>query len=82
MTYIGKGNCRVVVSMAPNFPATRANWWDIWIAAVAVETMCVQYGMAGTVYYIGKTFARMQPNAMAESYTCSTVKNFLGSLAF
>lgn len=68
--------------MAPNLPATRANWWDIWIAAVAVETMCVQYGMAGTVYYIGKSFARMQPKAMAESYTYSTVKDSLGSSAF
>ena len=30
------------------------NWFDLWGAAVAVNTMCVQHGMQGRAVYLGK----------------------------
>ena len=40
--------------MPLNLPPTRASWFDIWAAGVAVNTMCVQHGFTGTSLWLGK----------------------------
>ena len=40
-----------------------ANWYDIWQAAVAVESMCGRFGRAGSVKYLGKGAFLLPPKS-------------------
>ena len=64
---VHKGACSILVDMAPNVPATMSSWWEIWTAGVAVETMCVQRGMAGTAINLGIVSRDVYSIAMADS---------------
>ena len=35
---------------------TKASWWDIWTAGVAVNTLCIQNGLKGTSSDLGKFY--------------------------
>ncbi len=50
-------HCKLLVDMPQNFPTTRASWWDIWTAGVAISTMCARDGRAGTVSNLGKSIS-------------------------
>ncbi|CAD6592829.1 MAG: hypothetical protein ASARMPRED_006741 [Alectoria sarmentosa] len=38
----------LLVDMRTTGDVTRASWWDIWSAGVAVNTLCIQNGLTGT----------------------------------
>ena len=40
--------------MPDNIPPTKASWFDIWAAGVAINTMCVQFGFKGEVRQLGE----------------------------
>ena len=35
---------------------TKASWWDIWTAGVAVNTLCIQNGLKGIASDLGKFY--------------------------
>lgn len=35
---------------------TKASWWDIWTAGVALNTLCIQNGLKGTSSDLGKFY--------------------------
>ncbi len=47
-------SCMIVVSMTPSKFGTKANWFAIWAAGVAVNTMCIQHGFSGTAIHLGE----------------------------
>ena len=46
--------------MAPNQDPTQATWFDIWAAGVAINTVCVQHGLAGRVTDLGMFLSRTE----------------------
>ena len=44
-------SCMIVVSMTPSKFGT--DWFEIWAAGVAVNTMCIQRGFSGTGLHLG-----------------------------
>ena len=55
---MNKGPCQVEVDTSSESLITAASYLDIWRAGVAVNTMCVQFGKAGTASGIGESFCR------------------------
>lgn len=51
-----KGNGPLLVDMPVTGDVTRASWWDIWTAGVAVNTLCIQNGLKGTSSDLGKSY--------------------------
>ena len=51
-----KGNGPLLVDMPTTADVTRASWWDIWTAGVAVNTLCIQNGLKGTSSDLGKFY--------------------------
>ena len=50
-------DCSMEIDIAPaDHPQTLASWYDIWLAGVAINTMCVQNGMSGSAIILGKSF--------------------------
>lgn len=47
------GHGPLLVDMRTTGDVTRASWWDIWTAGVAVNTLCIQNGLAGTSTDLG-----------------------------
>lgn len=35
---------------------TKESWFSVWAAAIAVNTMCIQYGFTGKADNLGKPF--------------------------
>ena len=48
-------SCVALVTMPSDSPPTLARWLDIWEAAVAVNTMCIQHGFTGKAVWLGKS---------------------------
>lgn len=51
-----KGNGPLLVDMPTTGDVTKASWWDIWTAGVAVNTLCIQNGLKGTSNDLGKLY--------------------------
>lgn len=51
-----KGDGPLLVDMTTTGEVTKASWWDIWTAGVAVNTLCIQNGLKGTSSDLGKSY--------------------------
>ena len=71
-----KGPCQIEVGTSSESLVTSASFLDIWRAGVAVNTMCVQFGKAGTASGIGESF-RWARGRKLESPTFRPLLTFL-----
>lgn len=46
--------CSVLVDMPEDVAPDWDSWFDMWGAAVAVNTMCLKHGMQGRAVYLGQ----------------------------
>ena len=60
MTHIFPAGSRCVMTLDLNYDISRASWFDVWQAAVAVDTLCITQGQAGLAYHVGEGDSKLR----------------------
>ena len=48
------------MSLDVSYEVSRASWFHVWQAAVAVDTLCIAQGQAGLAYHVGEGESKLR----------------------